>query len=298
MKNKKIILHCGSPKTGSTSLQYYLYDEGLLLRKLDVLVVKRLVQKNSTDPIFKHLLDSRKPNAPKSATTEARSRIETLFESEDISTLLISYESILGEPFEYGNPAFFPKARQAVRALKDIFDGYDIQIHYVTRDYTSFIGSYYVQHIRRGGDCSLKDFVRAIDPDSLSWIRIVNLLRNTFGAENVHVHEYRDFLSNPGRITAAILGGLIPEDRVSGKIGGYRKNRSVGGFPLYLTRISNRILVKGLFLPPQTAGRITRQRVLKPLSRFIPGDKPRIETAMSEFLAKRYHEDMQILSGQ
>ena len=295
MKNKKIVLHCGAPKTGSTSLQNYLYDESHFLEERGVFILKRMIQKNDVDPLFRLLLASRKTDAKKDSIIDARSRVAALLVDPKISTLLISYESILGEPFEYDNPVFFPKAPQAVRALKEIFRDYDTEVHYVTRDYAGFISSYYVQHIRRGGDCSLKDFVHAIDPDTLSWTRIVDLLRSTFGAENVHVHEYRDFLSNPGRITAAILSDLIPEDQVTDKIGMYQKNRSAGGFPLYMARIFNKILVKGLSLPPQTAGRITRQRILKPLSRFIPSGKPRIEADMSEFLTERYHKDLEIL---
>lgn len=292
MHKKKIILHCGAPKTGSTSLQFYLSANEKVLNKNGVYYPHKFVRSGDVDPFHLAFNKSDISLNQNKVIHEARSRLLEIFQNAHINTVLISNEGLLGDPIKYPEEKFFPDNQQYVSILHKIFDDYDVSVKYFIRDYASYIPSYYVQYIRRGGYCSLYEFVKSLEGGILSWERNITLLEQSFGRENLEVFDYNYFIKNPDATVLNVLNGLIRKQDLNTTMSEYKMNQSVGGFSLYMSRLCNEFLVKTLSMSPIQAGNITRNKILKTLSRITPNPKPELPKDIQDILTKKYEAEL------
>ncbi|GAB5467191.1 MAG: hypothetical protein Kilf2KO_02210 [Rhodospirillales bacterium] len=292
------MLLCGAPKTGSTSLQTYFRDREPLLKRHGIHYPHRFFAKRDVDPIHRSFVRSRRPRERVAAIEAARARLEVFFAKDGVETILLSNESLLGEPILQGRSRFFDQAGDALGALGEIFRGYDVEVRYVIRSFTSYLPSYYVQSVRRGSYGSFPEFVAALDLDSLSWRPVVGLLAATFGAEVLRVFDHRALLEDPDAVLQAMLLDSLGEPLPPFDAAHYRMNRSVGGPALKAAALANRILAPLSPHSPHRRGMVTRSLVLKPLSWVLPAGKPRLPPALEAELEQRYAaERLALVSG-
>ncbi len=292
----KIILHCGAPKTGSTSLQHYFRACEALLNANAIHYPHRFFSRRDVDPLHRAFVRSRRLKGQSEAIDAARERLDHFFVDASTRAVLISNESLLGEPFLYEEASFFPTAAIALPALREIFSGYDVHVRYFIRSHAGYIPSYYVQHVRRGGTRSFEAFVDGLDLAQLSWTRVITQLEEAFGQRNLKVYDHAALSREPDRVISDMLSNFVDGPLPPLDTRRYRMNRSAGGIALDATRLVNRVLAKAPSLSPYQKGVVTRNLVLKPLSLVTPSGKPRLPSAVEQELDALHGEDRRVLT--
>ena len=195
MSDKKIILHAGTPKTGTTSLQFFLdekHDEllsqGVLYPKyyLDVNPPKHqwlvtLLNQNDFDGIFTYL-----------------EKIVNDAGDKGVKTIFLSTEGIYNHWWDFSN-----EAKEVLRLISKYFN---FELYIVFREPSSFLESFYKQNLKNpqnnaakcyGKDISfeemLKDewFIKHID-----YLGFVQECEALFGKKNIKVFSYSNEINS------------------------------------------------------------------------------------------------------
>jgi hypothetical protein len=188
----KLIIHAGTPKTGTTSLQIYLDKKQRKLRGKGIL--------------YPHNLEkAQNPTAPKHqwfeknlVTTHLANFLENVKNiisqvKEDTHTIILSSEGIYNCWWD------FPE--QSKDVLSELGKLFDIEIWVWFREPLAFIESYYKQCIRnpqvQGNPCYGKDlsFAEMLDipwfTQHLNYQGFVNECQTLFGENKVSVFNYQ-----------------------------------------------------------------------------------------------------------
>src|SRR5688572_15219421 len=128
--SRKIILHCGAPKTGSTSFQHMLYDNRERMLKAGFYYPAVSRKKREEDDIRIVLSNLKGEGNRKKEVKQVRKLIEKLFAESGAHTMLISNEGLLGKPAIKGNKTFLPKADDSARLMAEALEGYDVEVRY------------------------------------------------------------------------------------------------------------------------------------------------------------------------
>jgi hypothetical protein len=279
-------------------LQFFFADQHEALARDGVVCPGRFISKGAVDPVHDHFLAMRREGERERAVAAGRARLMELGALPGIHTVLLSNESVLGEPVMPGNPAFFPRLDPSVSALRALFDGYDVEVVYFIRPFTDFIPSFYVQHVRKGAVQSFEDFCAALDGDSLRWTRVVAALVQAFGADRVHVYEHAALRARPAETCRAAFGPYAPglPDFAAGS---YSRNRSVGPGMLALYRGMNRVFERLVPSRHRRAGRrIMRKYIFSTLAPLSRGGKLRPPAVLAAAWQAAYAADLQALGLQ
>jgi hypothetical protein len=164
----RIVLHAGVPKTGTTSLQYHLYDRAELLAAHGVGCPRRRILAGDVDPLFPALRDLRRGpiEGPAAAAIDAaRRRLRDL--ASEQPCIIVSLETLLGEAFE--RERFFGAAKRSATALLQVLDGFEVHVVVTLRRQHELLLSNYVQHLRMGGTQHLVAFVSPWLERDLGW---------------------------------------------------------------------------------------------------------------------------------
>ncbi len=295
LPDRRVILHCGAQKTASTSLQHYLGDHLALLHQQGIGFPPRYQSKGRLDSLHRILVRSRHPDTRAKAIASAGRRLNELFEPEGINTLLISNESMLGEPVRPSSKQFYPMAKDSASALQEIFQGCEVHLRFVIRDLPSLLSSYYVQYVRRGGQCTFADFLRFLDINTISWMAAIEPLISAFDESRLKVFDYADLMARPDRFLAAMLDQDLGVSHPPFDPSRYVLNRSYGGSLLKLAMHSNRMIGKISSTKAYPKWVRARNVALKPLS-FLAGErKPRIPRKKLEHLTAVFEQDRRLL---
>jgi hypothetical protein len=232
----KLIIHAGTPKTGTTSLQTYLDKKQRKLRKRGVL--------------YPHNLEKLKnPSAPKHhwfeknlVTTHRRHLLENFKNiisqvNKDTHTIILSSEGIYNYWWD------FPEQSKVI--LSELSDLFDTQVWVWFRDPLGFIESYYKQGIRNpkidGNLCYGYDlsFAEMLDIEwfsqHLNYQGFVTECQTVFGQNNVSVFSYQgDVVQEVSRK----LGLATPHDNPTP-----RKNKSLNGASIAMLRTINQYYI-------------------------------------------------------
>ena len=290
---RKIIIHCGAPKTGSTSFQHLLYDNRDRMLKAGFYYPAVSRKKREADDI-RILLSSLKGDANnKKALARIRKLVERLFEENKAHTLLISHEGLLGKPAFKGNRTFLPKAEDSARLISEALKDYDVQVRFFIRDFAGFLPSWYVQQVRMGNEMTFDDFARAYHFDKATWAPAVASLRRHFGAERVEVYDHADLVKDAHgvfsrafpEVMAALgeAGRAPPNKNISigrGMVDAYRRWNGMAG-KLGWSQSSRK-----------TIQHIGRRYVLLPFERFSKSEKIRFDAETAARMTARYKADI------
>lgn len=298
MANLKVILHCGAPKTGSTSFQHLLYAHRPALLKAGLYVPDVSRKRRQADDIrlvLAGLADSGRKPAPK-ALKRARELLRTIAAEHGCHTILVSHETILGKPIGEGGKsgrAAYPHATARIEAIRQALDGVDVEVRMVLRDYATFIPSWYVQQVRMGSTLTFEQFSRAPALNRFSWVGVVTQLRAAFGANRVRIYDHADLVKNPH----ALLSDAFPEIMAAlGEAGRTlpRKNSSIGKGMVSVYRFWNRLAGR---IPLSKARRnairqFGRRYVLLPFERFSRSEKIAFPADRASLFSERYRKHL------
>lgn len=201
MIGSRLILHVGAPKTGTTSVQVFLYEHREALRRRGILypiegLAGMRVPKHQWVHHFLHP-DLRKERF-------ARQLALALDEADgDTRTTILSTEGIFNHWWDYGGPA-----REVLSLLGAYFD---LACIVWLREPASFFRSYYVQCLKKpsdgpayGRDLSASEVLR------IEWVRghlrygeFLRDAERVFGTGRVHA------FAHDGDTVARIVGLLI-----------------------------------------------------------------------------------------
>ncbi len=267
----RVILHAGAPKTGTTSLQFFFRDQEQMLAEQNIRYLPRWVRERDIHPIHKAVLQVRRGELRSKAIRQGRDILEEEFEQHPGQTLLISNESIFGEPFYEGETGFFPQADANMAAVAEMLAPFKVQLCLTVRETGSLLASYYGQAVRKGSFSSFDDFCSVHKKSSPSWLDFLTKAEGYFGT--INGTTYSDFRANPSKACAALFGGniVLPWENLGGR---YNKNRSAGGNALAAMRwINGRLDAShdsGEVQKRRQAQRKTRDKIFTMLE-YIPG---------------------------
>lgn len=245
----KLIIHAGTPKTGTTSVQTYLDKKQRKLRSKGILYPHNLekiqnptapkhhwFEKNLVAAHFEHFLENFK---------NIISQI-----NNDTHTIILSSEGVFNYWWDFPN--------ESKRILADLGELFDTEIWVWFREPLNFIESYYKQCIRNpqieGNPCYGKDlsFAEMLDIEwfaqHLDYQGFVSGCQTWLGDESVSIFKYGGDV-----VQEAIqkLGLATPHDNPTP-----RQNESLNSASIALLRTINRYDVrakdKGLLMPSLT----------------------------------------------
>lgn len=237
VKKLKLIIHAGTPKTGTTSLQTYLDKKQRKLRGKGIL--------------YPHNLDDiQNPNAPKHqwfeknlVTTNLHSFLANFKNiltqvTEDTHTIILSSEGIYNYWWD------FPDASKAI--LHELGQLFDVHVWIWFREPLAFIESYYKQCIRnpqiQNNPCYGKDlsFAEMLDipwfSQHLNYQGFVTDCQTLFGENSVSAFNYQ------GDVVQEViqkLGLATAHDNPTP-----RQNKSVNGVVTQLLKTINHYNIK------------------------------------------------------
>lgn len=294
----KIILHCGAPKTGSTSFQHLLYANIDLLSNAGFYCPSVSRKKRVKDDI-RIMLGSilRAENDNQNFIYRIREVLAEIHAETGAHTLIISNEGMLGKPFSHRYPAFYERADELAERIRLTLDDYDVEARFVIRDYAGFLPSWYVQSVRMGSKLAFEDFPEVYDLDSVTWKTPVRALRKHFGTEAVGIYDHADLVKDP----QAFLAAMFPDIMAAlGERGRQlpAKNISIGGDMVEIYRrwniISDRLAPNGSVR--RTIQHLGRRYGLLPFERFSRSEKLRLPPALAEALSARYRADAAMIN--
>ncbi len=227
----KLIIHAGTPKTGTTSLQVYLNKKQRKLRKLGILYPNR----------------SHNADAPKHQWFEknlVRTHLQNLLDNfrnilsyvdENTHTILLSSEGIYNHWWD------FPDESKAL--LLELSMLFEINLWVWFREPLGFAESFYKQCMRNPAvesiPCYGKDlsFTEILDDpwfsQHLNYMSFVNKCDSLFGKSAVSVFEYQQ---DTVKTVSQLLGLATPHDNPTP-----RKNTSMNSTTTELYRVVNRL---------------------------------------------------------
>lgn len=233
----KLILHAGTPKTGTSSVQVYLDKKQRKLRAKGIL--------------YPHNLEkSHNPSAPKHQWFEKNlvtTHLDYFLENfkniisqikSDTHTVILSSEGIYNYWWDFPN--------QSKMVLAELGKLFDVEIWVWFREPLAFIESYYKQCIRnpqiKGNACYGKDlsFAEMLEvqwfSQHLNYQGFVSECQALFGDNNVSVFKYQ------GDVVQEVsqkLGLATPHDNPTP-----RQNKSLNSSSIALLRAINRYNLK------------------------------------------------------
>ncbi|WP_340679128.1 sulfotransferase family protein [Paraglaciecola sp.] len=233
----KLIIHAGTPKTGTTSLQTYLDKKQRKLRGLGILYPHNLEKSDN-------------PGAPKHQWFEKNlvtNHVENFLENfkniisqvkDNTHTIILSSEGIYNYWWDFPD-----KSKALLTALNTLFD---IDVWVWFREPLGFIESYYKQCIRNpqvasnpcyGKDLSFADML-AIPwfSQHLNYQGFVTDCQNLFGQSQVLVFNYQGDVVQE---VMQILGLATPHDNPTP-----RQNKSLNSASIKLLRTINHYNLK------------------------------------------------------
>ena len=289
----KIILHCGAPKTGSTSFQHLLYANHDLLAKAGFYCPAVSRKKRMKDDIRLLLGEILRPDNDNQAFLyRIREVLEQIQSETGAHTLIISNEGMLGKPFSRKSRKFYETADGHAERIRLALEGYDVEARFVIRDYAGFLPSWYVQSVRMGSRLTLEKFLEVYDFRTVTWKTPVNALREHFGAAKVGIYDHADMVKDPYAFLCAMFPDIMAALGEKGRELP-AKNRSIGQGMVDIYRrwndISDRLSTLGA--SRRTIQHLGRRYVLLPFERFSKSEKVRLPMEMAAAMSERFAAD-------
>ncbi|MCT4638098.1 MAG: hypothetical protein N4A72_10350 [Bacteroidales bacterium] len=269
MSGKRVLLHIGYPKTATTWFQKDLFP-------------------NVKD--IKLFTDQRFVSSLRRADTADKQHVNDIINSVNEKTVVISNENILGSKNRvFTNPEH----------LAAIFQNAEIVLF--VRNQIDKYRSNYSQYIKQGGVLSPEEYLFSQGQDLFGgekhkYYRIINLYRDHFGKENVHIFFYEEFIENSQLFIADFARQL--NLNVSGDIvNGRRRNvklsdrdiKTVRSFNRFCNNILPKFMVRYLGAKQQ----YVIDRVLSGQGRkFVYGKRT------NECIANYFRSDNRMLSAE
>lgn len=274
---RKIVLHIGAHKTGSTALQAALQANSDMLDGNEIVTIPRTLAAE----MFVH---------------------EVLLEARDViadinaETIVVTHEVMLGWPLgPVGKlmpayPYLYPEAKVRLQALSQVFDGMDVRVIYYIRDQASFLESFYIQCVQMGAAFSFDEWVSKIDLSNLSWRPVVDEIRSHFPVCIKRFEtEFSHSQSEAFRRFLAVTTPTLSKTEMGKVIFEKPTNRSLNAVGLsMMTEINN------MALPQKQRGEL-RAMLQRHVSN-IGGSRPRLLSEEQRAILNAYRPENEALA--
>ncbi len=206
-RRKRLVLHIGYHRTGSSALQAFLFENRVALRQHGVVYPQPLAPRISHLEIARSVFPDRITWLTEDYVFEdvlAHHR-RVIDDAPAGSTIVLSCEEL----------TYFESAPERMAQLRAAFAGIETKVVAYIRRPADFLGSLYNYAVLHGALLSFSDFiVDQVPPDSAKFSRRLAPWRQTFGEGHVIVRDYddlqedlaSDFLTAIGKSEASSLG--------------------------------------------------------------------------------------------
>ncbi len=238
MNSKKLFIHVGTHKAGSTTIQNLLNHESEELLKEGICYFGRFFQ---TSRIMR-AMEEYDEELVKNFQNEVQERIDA-YEKNDVHTYVTSNEKFSGHKMlAYSN------APVIAQTLYDVFApfNFDIKIIIYIRRQDKYLESMYTQKIKSLSSFSFQEFLGEIeDLHAYHWDSFIDIFANEFGKDNIIVRSFdRKYLPQKSSLIRG-FGSIIGSNHLQNYTYDTVKNRGYSRDVLEVARIVNRHLERG-----------------------------------------------------
>ena len=181
---RKIFIHIGTHKTGSTSIKSALRQSKKVLKKHKL----RYIETHWSYEIMRdEEVDFQKLKTIRDSFQNEVSKIKST------ERVVISAEKFSGNPY-----SGYQNAGVLASYLKFITEGLEAEVLVYVRRQDSFLESLYTQSIQQGEQHSFQSFLQSSNPNLFDWNLFVKEFENHFGNNKVKVRSY-EYLRGMGK---------------------------------------------------------------------------------------------------
>lgn len=224
---KELIIHIGTHKTGTTSIQKFLNSRAKELKNLYGLLVLKIDQPNLLNDIM--YADGSNVDS----NSQLRNKLKNIIKIHPkIDRFILSSEALSGNPRDYYSNVYY-SAEVLSNTVQDLFD--NITIVLFVRRQDDFLQSWYTQLCHNNISVSLDDYIDLKKIDSLDWNQIINAYNQSFTNCVINVVPYDRNLFAKIELREVFLKVIgVDENLIS-----HEKQYNIG-FSSYSTEIAKR----------------------------------------------------------
>lgn len=173
---RKLILHVGTHKTGSTSIQ----------RTVSLLARKRASGVTDLSNPMRAFIPTL-GTAGEIPFLDAKASIQDALatHTRDGRVNIWSNEVLLGNPYQA-----YPHSSRTMERLAQVTEGYDVHCVIYFRRQDSFIESLYKQSLQEGNAHTTEEFIALLPLDRFGWNHLADSLVSAFGETRVSIFPY------------------------------------------------------------------------------------------------------------
>lgn len=192
---KRLIVHVGAHKTGSTYLQ------SVLRNNLELLGTHGIHYEPS---FFVPLADLRKRTPlDREGVQHFRSLVSEVAALGE-KAVVLSAEALSGR-YDRG----YSNVENIASDLRQVTEGIDTHVILFTRRQDTFLESLYHQEIKRGRSMSFRSYLRKCDSHVFKWTRLADAYCSAFGGDELSVFPYEMIFESPRTVVEALLSPLV-----------------------------------------------------------------------------------------
>ena len=173
LNKKKVIIHIGPHRTGSTAVQQCLASSRNILAGAGISFLHNGATHDAAMQFSREDFE---------AAQERLTALAEIISDAEAETVILSQEDFCGDlPGRSRRKVIYPKLTKNLRIIARALRPHHVSFVFFERDWAAWIESCYNQHLRyRTLFCSIEDFHRHFD-GSLSWEQKLHGLKRTFG---------------------------------------------------------------------------------------------------------------------
>jgi len=181
-QSKRVIIHVGAHKTGTSLVQKYMRDKPEQINPLGIHAISRSDMNTYVGwgrKIVEH-------------PEEFASRVKRELNNEAVNSIIASHENTLGRPLVAGRTGLYPRALGNLKGLYNAIGEFDVTIVLSIRPQVAFLQSYYLQLIHEGNHYTFSEWMAQIDTANLSWSAVAQNIRDVFGSQALVIVDFQE----------------------------------------------------------------------------------------------------------
>jgi len=196
---RKMFIHAGPPKTGTTLIQTQLFAKSEALRAAGIAYISNegIVERQRRRFYDYPTVGFDKLQAEFGASIDIELQRLKVGEAE---SAIVSWEAILGPPYFPVKSDIFPYAPIVISQIHQAVSKRGFEPHFIfhVRRQDEFLESWALQRVQAGNLLPFKEFVDGfVDIKKISWLRILDASVGVFGQDRTHALLFDDLSRGP-----------------------------------------------------------------------------------------------------